>query len=203
MLSSLHFAKVWLVYDCLWAFAHYQLYNIISTAHLISTPKITKGICTSLVGGQEINHWGIDLGKGKAVSTSLWSKTLRACLAFKTDILEEAQKHLKVCLYAILRQSNYSSSHPADVSRFPSRMRLRTGNPAVGKWGRSATETQPVWEQLLPLQHLAPKASLLVRVNCSIWRLTEKYHLSTSTDTSSFHHWSIHSKTVENAIDPW
>lgn len=31
----------WLVYECIWDFAHYQLYNIISTARLISTPKIT------------------------------------------------------------------------------------------------------------------------------------------------------------------
>lgn len=30
----------------------------------------------------------------------------------------------------------------------------------------------------------------------------EKFHLSTSTDTSSFHHHSIHPKTAENVIDP-
>lgn len=155
------------MYECVWNFAHYQLYNMISTAQLISTQKNnlrnlhkpswrTRNKSLRSRSG-ESPHWG---------HFDYWCKTLRS-LTFKTDILGEALMDLKESLCAMIRQLNSISFHKLSaftwlMSAISNQAPAQPGGPGVHCLGRGTEVTLSLaaggW---LPSQHLASRNPLL------------------------------------------
>lgn len=128
------------MYECVWDFAHYRLYNMISTAQLISTQKNNLRILHKPTW--KTRNKSLRSRSGESPQWGhfhYWCKTLRG-LTFKTDILGEALKHLKESLCATIRQLNSISFHKLSafmwlMSAISKQAPAQAGDPGVHRLG--------------------------------------------------------------------